>query len=136
MLTSTTEALRSAFGSSTLLARCACDRERIVAECPAVSLFAHFGSQLGRAAAVAGDYRAVAFEAGLDSSGGIGMSDIDRSWTCEVCGQSLFRPAGSAKVILPPGYFQNCKLRDHMIGDECIAYRDLPKAKSLAAKRM
>ena len=90
---------------------------------------------LGRAAAVPGDYRAVAFEVGLDSSGGIGMSDIDRSWTCEICGQSLFRPAGSTKTILPPGYFQNCKLRDHMIGDECIAYRDLPKAKSLVGHR-
>ena len=47
-----------------------------------------------------------------------------RIWACELCGQKVIMRPGSALPILPPGYFDNCKLRDHMIGNECIARRD------------
>ena len=39
---------------------------------------------------------------------------------CPLCGQSIEIGTGRR----PPNYFETCRLRDHMIGDECIAYRD------------
>jgi hypothetical protein len=53
-----------------------------------------------------------------------------RVWTCELCGQSVINRLGSAP-ILPSGFLENCKLRDHMIGDECIARRDLKAGRKL-----
>jgi hypothetical protein len=47
-------------------------------------------------------------------------------WDCPLCGQSVEIGAG-----LPPNYFDTCRLRDHMIGDECIAYRDPERARRL-----
>jgi hypothetical protein len=47
-------------------------------------------------------------------------------WDCPLCGQSLEIGGG-----LPPDYFETCRLRDHMIGQECIAYRDLERARRL-----
>ena len=56
-------------------------------------------------------------------------------WTCEICGQIVEqRPDG--KPLRPIRVFENCKLRDHYVGDyrgECVAYRDLPKARELAS---
>ncbi len=48
-------------------------------------------------------------------------------WDCPLCGQSV--EIGSGK--LPPNYFETCRLRDHMIGTECIAYRDLDRAQAI-----
>jgi hypothetical protein len=48
----------------------------------------------------------------------------ERIWTCEFCEQKVIMRPGSALPILPPGHFDNCKLRDHMVGNECIARRD------------
>jgi hypothetical protein len=53
-----------------------------------------------------------------------------RIWTCELCGQSVIKRPNS-RPILPSGYFENCKLRDHLVGDECIARRDLARARTL-----
>jgi hypothetical protein len=55
---------------------------------------------------------------------------VKRVWTCELCGQSVIKRLGSAP-ILPSGFLENCKLRDHMIGNECIARRDLKAARKL-----
>jgi hypothetical protein len=53
------------------------------------------------------------------------------TWTCEICGQAVERhPNG--KPFRPVQVLENCKLKDHYVGDECIAYRDLAKAKELA----
>jgi hypothetical protein len=54
-----------------------------------------------------------------------------RVWTCEICGQKVIKRPDSALPILPPGYFEDCKLRDRMIGDECLARRDLEAARRL-----
>ena len=51
-----------------------------------------------------------------------------RIWTCPICEQTVIARPGS-QPTLPPGYFDNCKLKDHMIGVECIARRDLEAAK-------
>jgi len=53
------------------------------------------------------------------------------TWTCEICGQVVERrPNG--KPLRPVQVLENCKLKDHYVGDECITYRDLTKAKELA----
>ena len=53
-------------------------------------------------------------------------------WECEICGQEiLLNPRGPQ---LPANFSENCKLREHMIGNECIAFRDLPRAKELAGR--
>jgi hypothetical protein len=54
-------------------------------------------------------------------------------WTCPYCEQSIQIVSGRPK--LPPGYFQKCQLRDQMIADECIAYRNPDKAKTLVSER-
>lgn len=55
-----------------------------------------------------------------------------RAWKCPICEQTVIKRPDTAP-ILPSGYFENCKLRDHMVGDECIARRDPETAKRLAA---
>jgi hypothetical protein len=55
-------------------------------------------------------------------------------WKCELCGQSVKVVAGKF-VELPQGYFENCKLREHMIGDECIAFRDADGARRILAQK-
>jgi hypothetical protein len=47
-------------------------------------------------------------------------------WTCEFCGQTI-----ELGQQLPQGYFDTCKLRDHLIGDECIARLDPDGARRL-----
>ena len=59
---------------------------------------------------------------------------MDEIWKCELCGQSVEVVAGKF-VELPQGYFENCKLREHMIGDECIAFRDADAAKRILAPK-
>jgi hypothetical protein len=54
-------------------------------------------------------------------------------WTCPYCKQSIEIISGRPE--LPPGYFQKCLLRDRMIADECIAYRNLDRARELIAER-
>ncbi len=54
------------------------------------------------------------------------------TWDCPICWQRV--EIGNGK--LPPGYFETCKLRDHMIGDECIAYRDPQRAQQLLKREM
>jgi hypothetical protein len=53
-----------------------------------------------------------------------------RVWKCPICAQTVIARPGS-QPILPSGYFDNCKLKDRMVGIECIARRDLEAAKRL-----
>jgi hypothetical protein len=53
-----------------------------------------------------------------------------RVWTCPICGQHVIQRPNSGPVM-PPDYIENCKLRDHLIGNECIARGDLAGAKRL-----
>jgi len=58
-----------------------------------------------------------------------------KTWTCEICGQ-LVEQRSDGKSLHPVRAFENCKLRDYYVGDyrgECVAYRDLPKARELAS---
>jgi hypothetical protein len=48
-------------------------------------------------------------------------------WDCPLCGQSI--EVGTRRR--PQGYFETCRLREHMVGDECIAYRQPDKALGL-----
>jgi hypothetical protein len=50
-------------------------------------------------------------------------------WKCEFCGQQVELHHGRPK--LPQEYFENCKLKDYFIGDECIAFRDPERARLL-----
>jgi hypothetical protein len=38
-----------------------------------------------------------------------------RIWTCPICAQTVIARPGS-QPILPSGYLDNCKLKDHMVG--------------------
>jgi hypothetical protein len=35
---------------------------------------------------------------------------------------------------LPPGFLKNCQLRDHLIGFECVAFRDRERAAQFVAR--
>ena len=59
------------------------------------------------------------------------MAADKKAWTCEICGQ-LVEWQANGKPLHPVEVYEACKLKEHYIGDECIAYRDLPKAKALA----
>ena len=62
----------------------------------------------------------------------VSLQDLKaRIWTCPICDQSVVKRPNDRKPILPPGYFETCKLRDQMIGEECIARRDVEAAKKL-----
>jgi hypothetical protein len=52
-------------------------------------------------------------------------------WDCPLCGQSI--EVGTRKR--PPGYFETCRLREYMVGEECIAYRDPQRAQKLLKKK-
>ena len=55
---------------------------------------------------------------------------VRRDWKCPICAQTVvFGPQGP--IELPEGYFEACKLRKHMVGDECIAFSDLETAMRL-----
>jgi hypothetical protein len=59
------------------------------------------------------------------------MDEQERIWVCQLCGQRVTWAVGSKEPWLPRGYFEACKLRGHMVGIECVAYRDVPTAKRL-----
>jgi hypothetical protein len=52
-------------------------------------------------------------------------------WDCPLCGQAI--EIGTGKR--PPGYFETCLLREHMVGDECLAYRQPEKALELSKQK-
>jgi hypothetical protein len=47
-------------------------------------------------------------------------------------GNKQNRPMSVRKPLHPVEVYERCKLKEHYVGDECIAYRDLPKARELA----
>jgi hypothetical protein len=53
----------------------------------------------------------------------------DTVWGCPLCGQVV--EVRSGQTILPPDYFETCRLPERMIGNECIAFRDLDTARRL-----
>jgi hypothetical protein len=53
-----------------------------------------------------------------------------RVWKCPICAQTVITRPGS-QPILPSGYFDNCKLKHHLVGVECIVRRDPEGAKRL-----
>jgi hypothetical protein len=55
-------------------------------------------------------------------------------WECHVCGQML-EIQNRRSTKLTDGYVENCKLRDHIIGDECIARRQPELATELMRRR-
>jgi hypothetical protein len=42
---------------------------------------------------------------------------------------------GAYGCCAPPDFVKNCLLRDHMVGDECIAYLNPRKARELMMER-
>ena len=53
-------------------------------------------------------------------------------WTCEICGQQVEMNSKQR----PEGFFENCKLREHMVGDECISRFQLGEAKKFLESKM
>ena len=51
-------------------------------------------------------------------------------WICEFCGQVVERRE-DGRARWPVRTYENCKLKDHYVGNECIAYRDPKKAAKL-----
>jgi hypothetical protein len=59
---------------------------------------------------------------------------LRQTWTCAICGQSIIHgPQGIIEI--PDDYYEVCKLRENMIGDECIAFADMPQALRLMADK-
>lgn len=54
-------------------------------------------------------------------------------WTCPFCQQTV--RVGAYGCCAPPDFVKNCLLRDHMVGDECIAYLNPDKARELLMER-
>lgn len=56
---------------------------------------------------------------------------MTNSWDCPVCGQVVeYRDDGRA--LRPQTAYENCKLKKHYVGDVCIGYHDLGRARKLA----
>jgi hypothetical protein len=58
-----------------------------------------------------------------------------RIWVCEICGANVpvridFGQLSASLPALP----QQCKLKAHSIGKECVAFRSLDSARELAKK--
>lgn len=53
-------------------------------------------------------------------------------WECEFCTQTVLLDVDGTPWF-PPGFVENCRLRDHIIGYECIAFRDRERAERLLA---
>ena len=47
---------------------------------------------------------------------------MSRIWKCEFCGQAVVCRDGHAK--LSPEQRETCLLWEHVVGNECIGYRD------------
>jgi hypothetical protein len=47
-------------------------------------------------------------------------------WVCEFCGQVVERRDNGTQTV-----YVNCALREHYVGNECIAYRDAATATRL-----
>ena len=63
------------------------------------------------------------------------QDDEARIWVCEICGANVpvridFGHLSASLPELP----DHCKLRVYSIGKECIAFRNLDKARELAKK--
>jgi hypothetical protein len=54
---------------------------------------------------------------------------VSSVWTCPLCLQSVLVVDG--RLVPPPDYLAVCKLREHVIGDACVAYHDVAKATQL-----
>jgi hypothetical protein len=59
------------------------------------------------------------------------VDDVKMIWTCELCGQAAVSHTASGALTVQPGFYGHCMLRDHMIGNECIAYRQLEEARKM-----
>jgi len=55
----------------------------------------------------------------------------EKAWACEICGEVVVWQV-NGKPVHPIEVYETCKLKAHYVGDECIAYRDLLRAKELA----
>ena len=59
----------------------------------------------------------------------------EESWKCPLCGAVVGLPCGGWPARLPEKYFSMCKLTDHSIGIECIAFRQETRARELLAEK-
>jgi hypothetical protein len=59
------------------------------------------------------------------------IADKSKPWTCELCSQ-VVEWGANGKPLHPVQVYEKCKLEKHYVGNECIAYRDLSKARELA----
>jgi hypothetical protein len=61
-----------------------------------------------------------------------GRPSLGKPWVCPLCGQTVI--VGPDGPRMRPKYYETCKLTNHMIGNECLAYRDFEGAKRLIAE--
>ena len=55
----------------------------------------------------------------------------NKTWTCQICGQVVEQQA-NGQPLHPVQTYENCRLKNFSVGNECIAYRDPPGARDLA----
>ena len=56
-------------------------------------------------------------------------------WKCPLCDAVVGLPGGGWPATLPQDYFSKCKLTDHLIGIEYIAFRQETRARELLAAK-
>jgi hypothetical protein len=62
------------------------------------------------------------------------MAEASKIWKCEFCEQELKLNMAGGRPKLPTGYYDNCLLKEHFVGDECIAFRDPDAARRLISQ--
>jgi hypothetical protein len=64
------------------------------------------------------------------------MRDELKVWSCEICAANVIIGVTLDKVLIPrqPELPEQCKLKEFRIGNECIAFRSLERARELLKK--
>jgi hypothetical protein len=55
------------------------------------------------------------------------------TWTCPFCQQKI--RIGAYGFCPSAAFFERCQLKEHIVDDECVAYRDPRKARQLMADK-
>jgi hypothetical protein len=53
-------------------------------------------------------------------------------WDCPLCGQAV-EILENGRARQPQTVYENCRLKEHYVGDVCLAYHDLERARKILA---
>jgi hypothetical protein len=93
-------------------------------------------SDMGGKFALECDYESSAFCFGKGVQGTTAMRDELKVWVCDICGANVAVCVTLDKVVVPfrPELPERCALKEFRIGNECIAFWSLERARELLKK--